>query len=124
MGKTLRQRNRKHNKSKKTKKGGSLSLDSNKPGKMKDFRTRTRRSSSPKPTRKPKTLDKQRTQILCMRFLRNGIKTGNQWEEFLRCKDVNLDDIVEKYPTGESWKAELDDMNRGRVERQHMIDNV
>lgn len=120
MVKTLRQRNRKHRKHRKSKKGGSSSLDPYKSGKMKDFRPRTTRSSSQKPIRKRKTLDKQRTQILCMRFLRRGIKTGAEWDEFLRCKDVNLDAIVEKYPTGESWKAELDDIDRGRVEREEL----
>ena len=124
MGKTLRQRNRKHRKHNKSKKGGILSLEnSNKLG-MKQLRTGPRRSSSPKPIRKTKTPDNQRTQILCMRLLINGIKTGNQWEQFLKCKNVNLDDIVKNFPTGESWIANLDDMNRAWVERQHMIDNV
>ena len=57
-----------------------------------------------------------------MRFLRNGIKTGNQWEQFLKCKDVNFDDIVEKFPTGESWIADRDDTNRGRVEREDLYE--
>ena len=75
MGKTLRQRNRKHRKHNKSKKGGILSLEnSNKLG-MKQLRTGPRRSSSPKPIRKTKTPDNQRTQILCMRLLINGIKT-------------------------------------------------
>ena len=118
MVKTLRQRNRKNRKSKTFKKGGSSSLDPYKSG-MKQLRTR-RRSSSQKPIRKRKTLDKQRTQILCMRFLRRGIKTGAEWDEFLRCKDVNLDDIVEQFPNGESWMAAIEEMRSGRVEREHM----
>ena len=117
MGKTLRQRNRKHRKHNKSKKGGILSLDSNKLG-MKQLRTGPMRSSSPKTTHK--TPDNQRTQILCMRLLINGIKTGNQWEQFLKCKNVNLDDIVKKFPTGESWIANLDDMNLGREEREKL----
>ena len=123
MVKTLRQRNRKNRKSKK---GGSLSSDSKKPGKMKKFHTRTRRSSSPKPIRNPKPIRSPITpymrgrQIMCEQLLRNGIKTRADWEQFLKCKDVNLDAIVAKFPNGESWIAELDDMNRGRVERERM----
>ncbi len=122
MGKTLRQRNRKHRKHNKSKKGGILSLEnSNKVG-MKQLGTGPRRSSSPKPIRKTKTPDNQRTQIQCMRLLINGIKTGNQWEQFLKCKNVNLDDIVKKFPTGESWIANLDDMNLGREEREKLYE--
>jgi len=114
--KTLRQRNRKHRKSKK---GGSLSSDSNKPG-MQQLRTRTRRSSSPKPTRSPITPYMRGRQIMCEQLLRNGIKTRADWEQFLKCKDVNLDAIVAKFPNGESWIAAIEDRVRGRVERERM----
>jgi hypothetical protein len=117
MVKTLRQRNRKHRKSKK---GGSLSLENyNKPG-MKQLRTRTRRSSSPKPIRSPITPYMRGRQIMCEQLLRNGIKTRADWEQFLKCKDVNLDAIVAKFPNGESWIAAIEEMRSGRVERQRM----
>ena len=120
MVKTLRQRNRKHRKSKK---GGSLSLEnSNKPG-MKHLRTRTRRSSSPKPIRSPITPYMRSRQLMCEQLLRNGIKTSANWDQFLKCKDDNLDAIVAKFPTGDSWIAAIEDMKRGRAEREQLYKN-
>ena len=115
MVKTSRKHSRKHNKSKR---GGSLSGDSNKPGKMKQFRSN--RSYSLNKTRK--LPNEQRLETLCLINLINGIYTASKWEQFLNCKRTNqLDDIITQYPTGEAWMTNIHDKTRARKERQTRV---
>jgi hypothetical protein len=111
MVKTSRKHSRKH---KKSKRGGSLSGESNRPG-MKYFHTKRTHSSN----KTRKSLNKQRLETLCLINLKNGINTASKWEQFLNCKRTNqLDDIITQYPTGEAWMTNIHEMTRARKERQ------